>query len=77
MELGWGEKENTVHRLIVEKVSTYDTFAVSRDLSKYPDKFKEMCRKSKESFLCVNMLDRLYQRKARTTEMQYLLKNVL
>jgi hypothetical protein len=45
------KRKHWVHPLIVEKVSTYGTFAVSRDLSKYPNKFKEMYRMSKESFL--------------------------
>jgi hypothetical protein len=40
-----------VHLLIVETFSTYGTFAVSRDLSKYPNTFKEMYRVSKESVL--------------------------
>jgi hypothetical protein len=44
-------RKHWLHPFIVEKVSTYGTSAVSRDLSKYPDKFKEMYRVSKESFL--------------------------
>jgi hypothetical protein len=45
------KRKHCLHPLIVEKVLTYDTFAFSRDLSKNPNKFKEMCRVSKESFL--------------------------
>jgi hypothetical protein len=45
------KRKHWVHPLIVEKVLTYGTFAVSRDLSKYPDKFKEMYHMSRESFL--------------------------
>jgi hypothetical protein len=36
------KRKHWVHPLLVEKVSTYVTFAVSHDLSKYPNKFKEM-----------------------------------
>jgi hypothetical protein len=43
-------RKHWVHPHIAEKVSTYGTFAASRDLSKYPDKFKGMYRMSKESF---------------------------
>jgi hypothetical protein len=73
-------RKHWVHPLTVEKVSTCGTFAVSRDLSKYPEKFQEMYRVSKESFLelCEYVrLDRLYQRKTQTIEKQYLLKNVV
>jgi hypothetical protein len=44
-------KKHCVQPLIVEKVSTYGTFAVSRDSSTNSDKFKEMYPMSKESFL--------------------------
>jgi hypothetical protein len=44
------KREHWVHPYIAEKVSTYGTFAASRDLSMYPNKFKEMYRMSKESF---------------------------
>jgi hypothetical protein len=39
-----------VHPYIAERVSTYGTVAASRDLSMYPNKFKEMYRMSKELF---------------------------
>jgi hypothetical protein len=45
------KRKHWVQLLIAEKVSTCGTFAVSRDLSKYPDKFKEMYHVSKESCL--------------------------
>jgi hypothetical protein len=45
------KRKHWVHPLIVEKVLTCGTFAVSHDLSKYPDKFKEISHMSKESFL--------------------------
>jgi hypothetical protein len=44
------KREHWVHAYIAERVSTYGTFATSRDLSTYPNKFKEMYRMSKESF---------------------------
>jgi hypothetical protein len=36
------KRKHWVHPLIVGKMSTYGTLAVSRDLPKYTDKFKEM-----------------------------------
>jgi hypothetical protein len=44
------KRKQWLHPLIADKVSTYGTFAASRDLVKYPDKFKEIYRVSKESF---------------------------
>jgi hypothetical protein len=44
------KRKHWVHPYIAERVSTYGTFAASRDLSMYPNKFKEMYRMSKESF---------------------------
>jgi hypothetical protein len=44
------KREHWVHPYIAERVLTYGTFAASRDLSMYPNKFKEMYRMSKESF---------------------------
>jgi hypothetical protein len=44
-------RKHWLHPLIVKNVLTYGTFAFSRDLSKNPNKFKEMYRVSKESFL--------------------------
>jgi hypothetical protein len=44
------KREHWVHPYIAERVSTYGTFAASRHLSMYPNKFKEMYRMSKESF---------------------------
>jgi hypothetical protein len=43
-------REYWVHPYIAEKVSTYGTFADSRDLSTIPNKYKEMYRMSKQSF---------------------------
>jgi hypothetical protein len=44
------KREQWVHPYIAERVLTNGTFAASRDLSVYPNKFKEIYRMSKESF---------------------------